>query len=817
MATVSETFAVALQYHQAGNLRQAEELYQRILQADPRQADCYHLLGVLAYQTGRYDLAVRMIRQALALNPLAAPFLVNLGMALEALGQSEEAVANYEQALRFEPENAAAHCNLANCRLRRGKLEEAVRHYTYALAVNCHYAEAHCGLGVALGDLGKLDEAVEHLHQALAINPRYAEAHNNLGKTLLSQGKEDEAMAQWQEALRLRPAFPEVLYNIGNTFLEQHKVDEATASYREALRYNPNLAHAHHGLGNALERQDKLDEAIDCYRQALRLNPNLAQTYNNLANTLTRQFKIEEAIPCYQEALRLMPNYAEAHYNFGNAFAKRGCPEEALAKYREALAIQPDLAKAQSNVLFCLNYHPDADPDQVFQEHCRWGREQLAVARDRGTGVRGQESGVRGQESDKQPRAGTSTPTDTDNWQLTTDNKPDSERRLRVGYISPDLRFHPLTRYIEPVLAHHDPAQVEVFCYAEVAQPDAVTHRLQQLAPAWRSTYRLTNSQVADRIRQDRIDILVDLAGHTAENRLGVLAYKPTPIQVTWLGYMNTTGLTTVDYRLTDEVLDPKSGVRCPVSGVKSVSSDSGRRTPDSGRVFDTEELYRLPSGMCCFAPPADAPDVSQLPALRRGYLTFGSLNGPFKLNSRVFDLWSRVLHALPTARLLMFHDFVVGTGQDRLHRIFAERGIGADRLDLRKGSCTPGYLGVYSEIDVSLDPFPCTGGVTTCESLWMGVPVVSLCGVRPAGRNSAALLSRVGLNEWAVDTQEEYVALAASLAGKLDELAKLRAELRDQMQKTLCDARRFTRELEDAYRNMWRRWCNKVAADERG
>jgi len=326
-----------------------------------------------------------------------------------------------------------------------------------------------------------------------------------------------------------------------------------------------------------------------------------------------------------------------------------------------------------------------------------------------------------------------------------------------------------------------------VYCYAEVQKPDAVTLRLQKLADGWRSTCGLTDSQVAERIRDDKIDILIDLAGHTADNRLGALACKPAPVQATWLGYMNTTGLKAVDYRLTDDVLDP----------------------PDQP-ARDTEELWRLPGGMCCFAPPEDAPPVSPLPALRQGHLTFGSLHNPFKLNGQVFDLWSLVLKAVPTAKLLMFHDFVVGKAQDRIRRLFAERGISSDRLDLRQGSCAPGYLGIYNQIDISLDPFPCTGGVTSCESLWMGVPVVNLCGVRPAGRNSAAILARVDLGDWAVPTQDRYIELAMRQGEELARLADLRGQIRDRMRISLCDAQRFTRELEVAYRQIWRRWSHQ-------
>jgi predicted O-linked N-acetylglucosamine transferase (SPINDLY family) len=279
-----------------------------------------------------------------------------------------------------------------------------------------------------------------------------------------------------------------------------------------------------------------------------------------------------------------------------------------------------------------------------------------------------------------------------------------------------------------------------------------------------------------------------------------IFAHKPAPVQVTWLGYMNTTGLKAVDYRLTDNVLDlPEQG-----SGDTSQGLDS---TP----IRDTEELIRLPHGFCCFAAPGHAPPVSPLPALERGGLTFGSLHNLFKLNSRVFDLWCRLLQALPSARLLMFRDTLTGTARDHVRGQFIERGIAPGRLDLRQGSSAPGYLGIYSEIDISLDTFPFTGGVTTCESLWMGVPVLSLCGVRPAGRNAAALLSNVGLQDWIAETPEQYLALAQRVANDLDALVRLRAELRDRMLATICDAARFTRELEAAYRAMWQRWCAKA------
>ena len=367
------------------------------------------------------------------------------------------------------------------------------------------------------------------------------------------------------------------------------------------------------------------------------------------------------------------------------------------------------------------------------------------------------------------------------------------ERRLRIGYVSPDLRQHAVMRFFEPVLVHHDPRQVEVFCYAEVSNPDTATARVQALAHHWRWIAGKSATRVAEGIAADGIDILVDLAGHTNNNRLDVFARKPAPVQATWLGYPNTTGLTTIDYRLTDDVMDPPGQP-----------------------VLDTEGLFRLPGGMCCFAPPEHAPALTPLPALRTGHLTFGSLHKLNKLNRHVFDLWSSVLQAAPTARLLMFRNTLVGQTKELVRRQFTERGIASDRLDLRQGSAAPGYLRVYDEIDVTLDVFPYAGGTTTGESLWMGAPVLSLAGPRPAGRGSATLLASVGLNDWVAQDAEEYVALAQRWANNLDRLAELRAGLRERMRATLCDGRRFTRVLEDAYRTMWRRWCSQQGMQQR-
>jgi protein O-GlcNAc transferase len=718
MSTIVEALTMALQQYQAGDLQRAESLCRQVLQADPRQAVALNFLGVIAHQAGRHDIAVDYMKQSLLLAPGNEGFHSNLGISQHALGKFDEAAASFREALRLNPA----------------------------------FAEAHYNLGLALQAQEKLADAEACLRQALRLRPDYAEAHFQLGFVLGKLGRHEEAVASNQQALRLRPDHAEAHVNLGVAFKNQGKLDESVLCFQQAVRLKPDYGEAHYNLGWVSMRHGRLDLALTSFRQALRLKPNMADAHMNLGHALRALSEFDEAVDCYQQALRIRPNFAEAHNSLGETFMKQGQLDRALACFQKALQSQPESAAFHSNVLFCLSHDPQADPDAVFAEHCRFG--QLC-----------------------QPAM----------LPPPHPNDPDPERRLRIGYVSPDLCRYGLTRYVEPVLAHHDGQLVEIFCYADVRDPDAVTARLQNLVQGWRSTWRLSDDQLADRIRRDRIDILVDLTGHQKSNRLPAFAHKPAPVQVTWLGYLNTTGLTTIDYRLTDDMLDPPGEP-----------------------VRDTEELMRLPGGMFCFAPPLDAPDVAPLPALRLGHLTFGSLHGLVKLNPRVFDLWSEVLRALPRARLLLFHDTLVGEAQERIRRQFSDRGIAGGRLDLRQGSCAPGYLGVYEEIDVSFDTFPWSGGVTTCEALWMGVPVLSLWGGRPASRNSAAILSRVGLADWAVATPEEYVGKAIYWAKNLAQLAELRTGMRDRMVANLCSGQRFTHVLEDAYRTMWRRWCER-------
>jgi protein O-GlcNAc transferase len=600
--------------------------------------------------------------------------------------------------------------------LRAGEVARAEAYCRHLLQANPKEADAWYLLGLACQRQAKPAEAAECYRQAIERDPHNADAYNNLGAALDGLGNLDEAARCFENAAHLRPDAPVVQYN----------------------------------LGVVLAGQRKLEEAIARYRRALELQPDYLDAENNLGIVLTSQGDLDEAVACFQRVLASYPGHANAQNNLGNALQEQGMLQEAAGAFRKALEYRPDFAGAHSNLLNCLNYDPTVDSDALFAEHLHWANVHVRVASETAHA-----------------------------------NHRDPDRRLRVGYVSPDFYHHAAAHFLEPLFAHHDPRQVEIYCYAEVAAGDAVTRRFQDRAHGWRSTVGLSDATLAEQVRADGIDILVDLAGHTARNRLLVFAYKPAPVQISYLGYPNTTGLTTIDYRVTDVVAD--------LSGEP---------------VRHTEELIRLPQAFC-YAADERAPKVSLLPAATTGCVTFGSLHNLAKLNPQVIDLWCRVLRAVPRARLFVLRHTLRGSAKESLHRHLTDRGISFDRFDLRHASSGPSHMKAYESVDIALDTFPWSGHTTACEALWMGVPVVTLYGNRYAGRMAASTLTALGLPEFIARTPEEYVAIAADWASDLDRLGKLRGGLRERMSSSpLCDGARFTRTLEETYRMLWHRWC---------
>jgi predicted O-linked N-acetylglucosamine transferase (SPINDLY family) len=756
--TVQQAFDMAVQHHQAGRLNEAESIYRQILAAQPWHADTLHHLGIMAHQVGKNEVAVDLLRQTIALEPASPNAYCNLGNALTELGRFDEAIAACGQAITLRPSLAEAHYNQGNAFDKKGQAEDAIAAYRRAIALQPGYAAAFNNLGNALRGTGQIEEAIAACRGALALRPDYPEALNNLGAALYDQGQGEEALAAYRQAIALRPDFAEAYNNLGLALRGAGRLEEAIAAYRQVITLKPRDHEAYNKLGVALFDGGKFEEAIAAYQQAIALNPDFPDAHSNLAAVLGLGGRYEEAIAACRQAIALRPDCPEAYSNLGNTLQDRGRLDEALAAYREAIALKPTLADAHSNLLFCMNYHPGLEPSAIAEEHRRWARQHGEPLRPF-----------------IQPRS--------------NDRAPG--RRLRIGYVSPDFRDHSVAYFFEGLLAHHDPAQVEVFCYAEVANPDAVTARLQRTAGHWRSTPGMTDARVAELIRRDGIDILVDLAGHSAKNRLLVFARKAAPVQVTWLGYPNTTGLATMDYRLTDALADP----------------------PGADEDLYRERLVRLPRSGWCYRPSAEAPSVSASPHAATGHITFGCFNARPKLNEPLLELWAKILLAVPGSRLLLKNRAVGEAASERRWQAgFAEAGIRPERVEgVGHVADKTAHLACYGRVDIALDSFPYHGTTTTCEALWMGVPVVTLAGPTHVSRVGASVLGNLGLAELVATSPGDYVRIAAGLAGDLPRLAGLRATLRTRMETSpLMDAPAFARDMEAAYRAMWRTWCEQ-------
>lgn len=527
---------------------------------------------------------------------------------------------------------------------------------------------------------------------------------------------------------------------------------QAEVLYRNILNADPRHADAWHLLGMIAHAAIQNQHAVQYIQHAIELAPASAVYHNNLGTILAEMGRLVNARDAIARAIELRPNYPAAHNNLGEIYKDLGRVDDAIAAYRASLRCDPSFLQARSNLLMTLNYAPDLAPETILEEHCQ-GRRVL-------------EQGA----------------TPFTSW----GNTPDSDRILRIGYVSPDFRKHAVARFFEPVLADHDRERFMVFLYDEAPVADEVTHRLRSLATGWHCTWRRGAREVAEQVRADGIDILVDLAGHTRNNRLDVFAYKPAPIQATYLGYPNTTGLTRIDYRISDEVVDP------------------------ANYNFASEKVIRL--GDCCWAfRPPDAP-LSPSPASRTGFITFGSHHPPIKLNGQLLASWKKVLDAVPDSRLLLirssFSDDVIRELRGRMDA----RGLSSKRIEFRQVSAQDdGYLSSYADVDVVLDAFPFNGHTTTCEALWMGVPVVTLRGDRPSSRLAASVLARVGLHDLIADTPDAYVAIARRLAGDRGALERMRTGLRQRMEKHLVDGKPVASGLEDAYRGMWRTWISQA------
>jgi len=812
----------AIQLHQQGRVEIARGLYQEALANDPSNAAAHHFLGLLEHQTGNIPAALEHMNTSIRLNPNEAFYLVNLGNLFKDLRRGEESENAYKQSIAINPAQGVAHYNLAHLYelmkrkdeaistygeavkidpgfalawakigkllLEKGNTEEAIRHLETAIRIAPTLSEAYFHLGDCYSRMQLWEESRKALERAVELSPRFAEALNNLGLALKELDRVAEAREAFMRALSSSSDFPDPYTNLGQLALDSHRMEEAYGWFEKALKIEPRNAQTHFSFGNYFNKLGQPDAAINAFRQALEIRPDYPQALNNLGNILLGLKRNKESIEVFEAAIRQKPDYHEAHANLGNSYKEMGFPDMAEATLLEAIRLKPDFAAAHSNLgnayfdqgkmdeaiksykkgldlkqndrdfipnyLFALNYGTQLNEMEICEEHKRLCREFFDHLTD-------------------------SAPPWT--------NPKEPDRKLRIGYVSPDFWMHPVARFMVPLLENHDRNEVEIFAYSSRFLKDPITQECQKRVDHWREVHGITDAELAQLVRNDKIDILVDLTMHARDCRPRLFAMKPAPIQVSYLAYAGTTGLKAMDYRLTDIYLDP----------------------PEKKEYAFTEKPLRLPVCWWNFQVPPGVPlpEVAPPPCLKNGFVTFGSLNNFGKVNPIAREAWAAILAGVPGSKLLLHikHTRI----RENILQFFEERGVSADRIQMIGYQDGPDYIKTYHQIDIALDPFPFAGGTTTFDSLWMGVPVVSLAGDRAVGRGGLSIMSTLGRKEWVGHSIEEYIQIAIRLATESEKLSAIRENLRkDIAASPLMDSPRFAREVEKHFRAIWREWC---------
>ncbi|MCX4165309.1 MULTISPECIES: tetratricopeptide repeat protein [Paraburkholderia] len=784
---IAALLAQAKTHHLSGDLTTARRLYEAVLTERPAHADASFRLGILDLQCGdagralisveralacephqtryrfgraqvlvalqRFDDAIDVCRDLLIGQPASVDILFVLAHTLQAKGDMRAAVDTWLRVLDLDPACIEALNQLGNAYRHLGDLSAAEQSYRRALAVQPANADALTNLGSVLRVSGRLDEATMWLRKAVQSDPRNAAAHVNLGVALCERREYAQALALLERAVELDPTSAEAAYNLGNAAHATGRPRDAIVQYRRAIELKSDHADAHNNLGNAHRSLGEFAAAADAFAGALRLRPDSIAACNNLGNLYRTLGRTDDAKTYLRRALAIDPTHSVSHNNLGNVLKDGGALDDAIASYRRALDCDADNVIAHSNLLYALTFRCD-DAQTVRDESRRWSARHEDPLR----------TTLKPHGNDRAPN-----------------------RRLRIGYVSADFRDHCQALFTIPLLAHHDHDAFEIVCYSSVERPDAVTARIAAYADVWRDVRTLDDEQLAQTIRADGIDILIDLTMHMADGRPLLFVRKPAPVQVAWLAYPGTTGIDAIDYRLTDAHLDPS--------------------WHDS---HYSEQSVRALESFWCYDPLTDTPAVNALPASKRvtnGAVTLGCLNNPCKLTDRTLAMWAGVMQALPYARLVLMS--AAGEGRERLVERADAQGIDTARVSFVPFRPRAAYLATYHDIDLGLDTFPYNGHTTSLDSLWMGVPVVTRVGQTAVGRGGLSQLANLGLSELAAYTDEEFVRIAVELARDLPRLSALRSGLRTRLEASpLMDGSRFAYQVERAYRQMWRTWA---------
>ncbi len=786
--TEQDTYQSALAALRAGHIGQAELLLKEVLETQPHNAAVLNILGLVLIHLGKFadaesylrlavqeqprsdaalrnygialtglnraDAALRHFTEALTINPDAAETWKGRGTALLDLQRPDEAIADLDKALRINPQYAEALFDKGKALRALHRRDEALSAFSRALSLRPDLVDAWLECGSLAAELGRHQDSLSAFNQALALGPDLADAWLGRGNTLHLLKRYDEALLAYDRALALNPDLAAVWHGRGNVAFDLNHYDEAIAAYDTAIALKPGLAEAWLGRGLACESLGRSGEASKAYTTATELRPDLAEAWIARGIAALQAGKSSDAIALIDRALALKPASAEAWCARGRILADINKTEDALAAFDKALALRPGYAACLSSKVFALDFAETGFAEQQKAQHDWWTNVGMPAAAEA---------------------------------PLRYANTRDPDRRIKVGYVSADFPGHSAGLAFKPVLSHHDKSRFEITCYAGVIREDPVTSEFRAIADHWRNTAQMSDDELCHRIRQDQIDILVDLSGHSKGNRLTVFARKPAPVAVTAWGHATGTGLKSIDYVL----LDP---ICCP-QGVRHLFAET---------VIDLPCLISidpLPGDIRLFEPPV----------LRNGYVTFGVFNRVTKITAGATALWSRILDEVPRSRILMKHPALdEASVRNRITDGFAVHGISADRLAFLGTTSRAAHLWAFADVDISLDPFPQNGGVSTWESLQVGVPVVAKLGNNVPSRVAGSILTAVGLPEWVANTADEYLDIAIRFAAMPEYLKMLRARLPAMIAGSAAgDSVKYTRAVEAAYLKMWADYCS--------
>jgi predicted O-linked N-acetylglucosamine transferase (SPINDLY family) len=683
---------------------------------------------------------------------------LNQALTLHQRGQISDAQAVCRDILQRVPRHFDALHLLGVTEYQSGRYEEADRLLHQALGVEPRSAAACSNHGIVLHELKRYGEALACYDKAIALKPNYAEALSNRAMTLIELGRLDDAVASCDRAVALKPDYAEALSNRGNALCQMRRFDDALASCDKALALKPGYADALSNRGNALTELGRYDEALANYDKALAIKPGLAGAWIGRGNVFLNLNRYADAFATFQKALAIRPDSLKALAQLSHYHERHGRMEEAIACYDRVLAIKPDFPEVISNKIFALDFVARAGFEEHQDARKYWWR-QVGAKIAAGSPLR-------------------------------HDNSLDPARRIVLGYVSSDFRRHSAATIILPVMRNHDRTRFKVICYSCSTNKDELTKEFQRFADGWVDAAQMSDAGLADRIRADKVDILIDLSGHSGGNRLGTFARKPAPVQVTAWGHATGTGLPTIDYLFSDPVT-----------------------MPERYRHLYAEKIYDLPCVIMTELPPLELPR-SDPPVHANGYVTFGVFNRITKISDEAVGVWARILHGVPGSRLLMkdgAYDEVAL--RDVLRERFARHGIAADRIDFLGSTPREQHLMAFGTTDIGLDPFPQNGGVSTWEALHMGVPIVAKLGNSAPSRLSGAILASIGMNDWVAETTDEYVAIALKFAAIPDRVRELRHELPEKVvTRPSGNGALYTRAVEEGYRTMWESYCGKQA-----